>query len=399
MARVMTLAVISLATRVLANDGAPPVFKISAHSLYDAGLQQGRLAADRIKAWRHSEEMQKLVSWTEGGGKEDFEKMKRDNSAAFPQYVEEIKGIAEGSGLDLDSIWVLNLIEELESKMGLNPLNPPAPKHREGHCSDIYAVSAQGYSGGFYHGHNEDWSGVVKDLWYLVELFPQPGADFEQCGGLIYPGTLSAWAAAWNGHGIYMTQNTLFPRNSSVGGLGSVFMQREALCGKSGSRGVDAVVDAVTSHRWSDGGSVNIVDLRSRQMANIEIYEQDHVVTWVTAAMGNYSHFNNFKAYKPGVVDMPEPSSVHRQARVDQLPAPHSREDVIARLSDDSDTAYPIFRDMTIATLILDGSTGRLDVWCCGQRPNSGSPPFATFVLTPNFTTKLEEDATAMLFA
>eukprot|EP00443_Scrippsiella_acuminata_P098762 CAMPEP_0115737310 /NCGR_PEP_ID=MMETSP0272-20121206/87747_1 /TAXON_ID=71861 /ORGANISM="Scrippsiella trochoidea, Strain CCMP3099" /LENGTH=291 /DNA_ID=CAMNT_0003181599 /DNA_START=79 /DNA_END=951 /DNA_ORIENTATION=- len=291
MARVMTLAVISLATRVLANDGAPPVFKISAHSLYDAGLQQGRLAADRIKAWRHSEEMQKLVSWTEGGGKEDFEKMKRDNSAAFPQYVEEIKGIAEGSGLDLDSIWVLNLIEELESKMGLNPLNPPAPKHREGHCSDIYAVSAQGYSGGFYHGHNEDWSGVVKDLWYLVELF---------------------------GHGIYMTQNTLFPRNSSVGGLGSVFMQREALCGKSGSRGVDAVVDAVTSHRWSDGGSVNIVDLRSRQMANIEIYEQDHVVTWVTAAMGNYSHFNNFKAYKPGVVDMPEPSSVHRQARVDQ---------------------------------------------------------------------------------
>merc|ERR1712039_800405 len=133
-------------------------------------------------------------------------------------------------------------------------------------------------------------------------------------------------------------------------------------------------------------------------MGNVEIFENHHASMWVSAAMGNYSHFNNYKNYKPGVVDLPEPSSVHRQARVDKLPPPRSVEDVKEQLSDASDKDYPIFRDETIAQLILDGSTGRLDVWCCGQTATSGAPAVATFSLTPNFTVG-SEDAPAMLFA
>jgi len=378
MVRILTLAVVSLTTRVSATSGRNPVYRISAHSLYDAGLQHGKLAADRIKAWRHSDEICKLVSWTEGKGKAAFEKMKIDNAAVFPQYVEEMKGLAEGSGLSLDIIWALNLIAELEGLMGVNPLSPPT---REGHCSDIYAVSPQGYNGGFYHGHNEDWRGIVKELWYLVELIPEAGADFEQCSGFMYPGTLVGWALAWNAHGILLTQNSLFPLNSSISGLSSVFMQRDAVCGKSSSQGIDAVIAAVTSKSWSLGASVNLIDLRARKMANVEVFEDNRVITFITAAMGNFSHFNNYKTYKPGVIDEAQPSSVHRQAKVDSLPAPRSREDVMKLLSDTSDTAYPVFRNITMGTFILDGITGQLDVWCCGQSPASGAPALATFDL------------------
>ena len=69
-------------------------------------------------------------------------------------------------------------------------------------------------------------------------------------------------------------------------------------------------------------------------------------------------------------------SSLHRQARVDELPPVRSRADVIARLSDDNDQAYPIFRPMTLTTLVLDGNSSQLDVWCCGHAAQSGVPTY-----------------------
>ena len=42
-----------------------------------------------------------------------FDKMKQENSKIFPEFVEELKGISDGSGVDLDKIWMLNLVSEL----------------------------------------------------------------------------------------------------------------------------------------------------------------------------------------------------------------------------------------------------------------------------------------------
>ena len=54
-----------------------------------------------------------------------------------------------------------------------------------------------------------------------------PGA----CAGLIYPGALAGWGPSWNAHGVYLTQNSLFPNVSLPRGLGSAFVQTDALCG------------------------------------------------------------------------------------------------------------------------------------------------------------------------
>eukprot|EP00425_Heterocapsa_triquetra_P012753 CAMPEP_0195146374 /NCGR_PEP_ID=MMETSP0448-20130528/171547_1 /TAXON_ID=66468 /ORGANISM="Heterocapsa triquestra, Strain CCMP 448" /LENGTH=273 /DNA_ID=CAMNT_0040184923 /DNA_START=3 /DNA_END=820 /DNA_ORIENTATION=- len=271
-----------------------------------------------------------------------------------------MEGIAAGADVDVDAVWTANLLDELESLMN---------RTRVGHCSDIYAVSGNGYGASFAHGHNEDWPGIVKHYWFWTVLIPEAGADFQRCAGMTMPGTLVGWGATWNARGVYLTQNTLFPWKTTPGGLGSAFIQREAMCGEAGSRGLDAVVRALTAAPWSDGASVNLVDLRARRMANVEVHQGEHVTTEVTHAMGNFSHFNMYKTMLP-LDQGPNAllrSSTHRQARVNAMPAPRCKKDIMAILSDTEDSEYPIFRDETLATLILDGDAGVLRVWCCGQ--------------------------------
>ena len=57
-----------------------------------------------------------------------------------------------------------------------------------------------------------------------------------------------------------------------------------------------------------------------------------------------------------------------RQARVDALPPVRGFADIASRLSDSYDEAYPIYRNMTLHTVILDGPKATLSFWCCGRR-------------------------------
>ena len=82
---------------------------------------------------------------------------------------------------------------------------------------------------------------------------------------------------------------------------------------------------------------------------------------------------NMFKELEVGVADDPEPSTLRRQARVDALPPARTADDIRAILSDDADPVYPIYRDMTLTTLVLDGLTGKMRVWC-GTSAMGGEP-------------------------
>merc|ERR1712151_1034360 len=148
------------------------------------------MAAERIKGWLQSAEMANMTAFTQGAGQAAFKELIQTSSSYYPQYAEEIRGIADGAGLPLHSIWALNLISELEALMGVP---------RKGHCSDMYAVS----NGSFCHGHNEDWEGDIKLFVYFVKYRAAQDADFESCAGLVYPGSIVGWAPTWNSHGIY----------------------------------------------------------------------------------------------------------------------------------------------------------------------------------------------------
>lgn len=180
-------------------------YKIKAHSLYDAGYQHGVLAAKEINAWFTLDEFQATLDFVRNEGADAFSAFKRDNSAAFPELVDEMRGIADGAKVSLDYVWIANLTPELES------LIPPKTRQRvdnNGHCTDLFTYGSDGRA---IQGHNEDWSEAVKPLWYLLSIEALPGANFTSCAGLAYPGTLLGYAPTWSSLGIYSTQNTLFP--------------------------------------------------------------------------------------------------------------------------------------------------------------------------------------------
>lgn len=345
---------------------APPFFRIVAKSAYDAGYQHGALAQPRIHAWFASVEMRSIFDWVAGDGREAFAQMKRDNTAEFPNYVEEMRGIADGADVTLDQVWVANMINDLENLMAIShKATPRSESNKQKGCSDEYVVSQAGYAAGFGHGHNDDWSAVARQYWYLLSVSATPGARnlHAHCAGVAYPGTMVGWAPTWNEHGMYHSQNTLLPRKSRAGGLALTFVQKRAICS---ANGMDAYIAEVTRPGWSDGASMNVVDTRGGRMANIELWEDRHSVLEITPAMGNYSHFNEYKhleTAKGRPVDNPlQFVRDLRQSRVDSLPAPRTTHDIMARLSDP--VVYS--KNGTLLTTVLNGTTGQLDIWCCG---------------------------------
>merc|ERR1712173_72785 len=119
----------------------------------------------------------------------------------------------------------------------------------------------------------------------------------------------------------------------------------------------------------------NLVDLKAERMANIEVWEDRRSVFEVSERMGNYTHFNMYKHLElQNITDKIDASSVHRAAITDALPPPRTRADVMSILSDTTDPELPVFKNGTLATFILDGLTGQLDIWC-NASANSGAPP------------------------
>lgn len=373
----------------------PPLYQIEASSLYDAGAAHGSLAKLRITGWLASKEMSALLNYSllSATGRPAFMALVERNSRAFPDLVDELRGIAHGAQVPLDHIWVANLITELEAIQGAQAGQREA-HGREGHCSDIFALEELAGKSTIFHGHNEDWPGPIRNYVYLAAYRPLAGVSesiVPRCAGLVYPGSLIGWATAWNGHGLYQTVNTLFPKTVSAGGLASAFVQRRALCGGgstlNGKLGLapvnlDVVIASLGMGDWASGASVNLVGLKEQRAVNVEVHRKDLSVyklgldRWrvltETAGRANYSHFNKYKHLGVGsMLDPPRPSSLHRQARVDSLPAPRNAADIRSRLSDTVDRQYPIFRNMTIASFVLVADEWELSMWCCGQAPNT----------------------------
>ena len=357
-----------------------PFYKISASSLYDAGYQLGQKASTQIKQWVQLTEFKTTESFVQhGAGALAFHNLKRDNTAAFPEYLEEMKGLAKGANVTLDQIWIANLTPELEA------LQPTVQKID--HCTDIYSHDEK--TDAVIHGHNEDWSTAVKKLWYLASIVPSSkDANFTACAGMSYPGTLLGYAATWSKH-MYSTQNTLFPKTTKNQGLACTFVQRRAVCGKS-TTSLNETVNLLHTGNWAASASINLISLNKNQgprMANVEAYENGFSVYQISNN-GNYSHMNMFKHLKLGQqMDRGDYSTEHRQERINALQAPKCVKDIANILGDHEDVKYPIYRDITLATLILDGYNNILRIWI-DANPRDNEPEIILNLEDPTHCSK-----------
>lgn len=107
---------------------------------------------------------------------------------AFPFYIDEIEGLSDGSGIDEETIWALNLQCELEY------IN-----EKDG-CSSIYFKDKEEN----YFLHNEDGNKANYNEMFLIYVKPPSGISFLS---IVYPGLLPGNAPGINKIGIFQTTN------------------------------------------------------------------------------------------------------------------------------------------------------------------------------------------------
>lgn len=116
-------------------------------------------------------------------------KAKRLTEKYFPQYLDELKGIANGSNISLNEILLLcseeTLLETLKNK-----------------CTTF----AFACSKGVFLCHNEDWLPGYEDDLYIIKAKPKKGASFLS---LAYIGTLPGSSVALNNYGVAFSGNSL----------------------------------------------------------------------------------------------------------------------------------------------------------------------------------------------
>lgn len=130
---------------------------------------------------------------------------------AFPEFVQELEGIANGAGVDFLSLFAFNCFEDRISF-----------KSHEEKCTTIFWPDKKG---GFI-GHNEEEFGFNYGKLLLVQ------ADVADKGSFLslnYPGILCGDSISINSHGMIHTIDTIYPLKITRNGYARSFIGRALL--------------------------------------------------------------------------------------------------------------------------------------------------------------------------
>jgi hypothetical protein len=141
-------------------------------------------------------------------GKKVVEAFVNENRAWFPEYMDEIEGMAEGANVSLPLLHLINLEPELTRLLGQQGVES---------CSDVQV-------GGTANAHNEDEKPIFEDITFYVENLDKGWFGF------MYPGALAGWSYGVS-HAYHMSLsiNAVFPKDVKVGGIADVFLCRYLL--------------------------------------------------------------------------------------------------------------------------------------------------------------------------
>jgi isopenicillin-N N-acyltransferase-like protein len=167
----------------------------------ERGRQQGDDAraqiAGMLAAYRELLPAASNMEWDEALG-ESLEFLPYAE-AAYPHFVEELRGISEGAGVEFEDVWLLNCYEEVTESQ---PTSCTSLAMRDDRTADGHVLLA----------HNEDWISVDRDHVYLVRAEPDDGPAFI---GMSYGALLAN--IGFNEVGIGVAINSVYATDVRVG--------------------------------------------------------------------------------------------------------------------------------------------------------------------------------------
>lgn len=280
-----------------------------------------------------------------------------------PQYVEELEGMAEASGVSFDDLMVLNSIEAITSDalhLGCTSLAVSAERTLDGHV---------------LVAHNEDWLPEDEENAYLVHAAPDDEPAFI---ALTYGGLLPN--IGFNALGIAQCCDSVYPDDVRIG-VPRIFVSRAVLGARQLSEAIRCVI-----MRWRAAGYNHLIADANGELYNIEV-SAEHFAT-IYGMDGYLAHTNNYltrrmKQYEDGTEDLiGSRIRINRALRLLRAEPCHSLDTLKTILSDHVNRPNsicshtdphddPLDRQKTILSVIMDLTDRTL--YACWGNPCEGT--------------------------
>ncbi|XP_020689911.1 uncharacterized protein LOC110104939 [Dendrobium catenatum] len=219
-------------------------------------------------------------------GKSLLDKLCKNNKQSFPRYWDELVGAAEGSGVSVLDLVLLNFRKEI---LPFVPKSGRAATKEEeeeasNDCSDVLIVN----NSMAIAAHNEDGNVALIGHSYLLKVTLPNGLSFT---AFTYAGELPSCAFGFNSNGIAFTLNAVPPLSDEIlaGGIGRNFVSRDLL----ESTDLEDAINRILSAKVSVGHNYNLADVRSRRIVNIETASRNRYA-FQEAGPEQFFHANSF---------------------------------------------------------------------------------------------------------
>jgi hypothetical protein len=334
---------------------------------FEVGEQIGKAAQQDISLTLQDPDIQTkvipfMVTTT---GKQLLEGFYVNSVKTYPHLIQELQGLAVGSGFSFEVIFMLNALDELKTYLGiLDDHKTRLPDH----CTDVMSNSFTPC-----WGHNED--GVVdnRHMTYFtnVTVVDAHGQILERFFAFTYPGTVAGDAYGWNHNGLAFSQNSVDASTLNYYGIPGQLTTRAVY----GSKTVAEVISSLSTSTPALGYNFNVAYPEDNRFLNIEVDPLGTLGVHEVPSLYKtpkyklpkesylpyfYYHTNMYRVLSSPCES--DPSSIHRMAVLAKYSAPNSTDDIQRMLGDTSDPLYPIYRDgtgpdspyVTLTTVVYD---------------------------------------------
>ncbi|XP_050230255.1 uncharacterized protein LOC126679300 [Mercurialis annua] len=275
--------------------------------------------------------------------KQLIEALTENNRNKFPGYWDELLGTADGSGVPVLDMILINFRKEILPFLPNTGTDSKVETSDD--CSDVLVVSDDMALA----AHNEDANVALVGHTYIIKGNMSNGQSFI---GYTYAGELPSCAFGFNTHGMAFTLNSVPPTTDEImaGGIGRNFISRDLLEATS----IDDALTRIHSSEVSVGHSYNLIDIRTRKILNVETASRNRVSVHEVGA-SPFFHANMYLHLQ--VQQVQDDNSTSRQERANVLPK-QSKKDFLSILGDMHDKQYPIYMTgptlYTLCTALID---------------------------------------------
>ena len=336
----------------------------------ERGRQYGEQAATQIKKGVEHYKVQLDLRGLKQDDLSSIIEMFKGKIEEFdPAFVEEMQGIAEGAGLDVASVVLLNARTEVLKIARRRQRGEPVFVDPDG-CTGVIIMPPATAAGRLIHAQNWDWKTECVETAVVLKIKRDDGPDiltFTEAGGLA--------RAGFNSAGVSITGNYLeSDRDYRSVGVPLAVIRRKVL----EQDHVALSMRAAYATRKSASNNIMIAQANGIAIDFECVPDETFQVLPENNLLVHANHFQSpvalTKIKDCGVVNMPD--SLYRDQRVRQLLHPHvgslTTEKVKTVLFDDFESPWAVCRpprnnftnnqSATVAMIVMEPESGCMEI-------------------------------------